>query len=338
MSRILLFIFFLIFFILCITKNRKLSHLQSFLIITTLTIIITFRDESMADYAEYVRIYNYQVESVEPIHFLLIRLFNSLDFKVIVYFFVIGLFTIIIQWNAIKKMIPDYWALALITWIGTSFVLNDMVTIRAGIAAAISLWIMYYKVQNRLWISLMLVLVATCCHMSAALLIIILFMSSVCTYKRLYICCLVGAPLFPILGISFTDFLGLIGIPIFDDKILIYLEGERANVFSLFQIIKSIIAILLWLNVDRLKDKNKYFLLALKVYTVGCIWYFATYKLMAIAWRISCIFWTADILVYPFLSFIIFRRLSPTSKLIPATICLLLFYVNMTMQQYWQPL
>lgn len=337
MSKIVLIIAFLFIFVIAVTKNRFPNKLQRILIISTLIFVITFRDPSMADYKEYVKIFQFELDSVEPFHTQIISILKYLEFDYLAYFFVIAALTVILQWQAIKEMAGKLWALSLLTWLGTSFILNDMITIRAGLAAALLLWIIKYITDRQLFKSIIICLLAMSSHLSAAIYIPLLLISSIETKRKLYISLLIGSCFFPILKFSLTDFLGTIGIDIFDQKILVYLQGEEANIFSLFQLSKLIIALILWLNVDKLKSYNRYFLLSLKIYTIGCIWFFVNYKIMAISWRISCLLWTCDIIIYPMLAYIFSAKLKPAYKLIPACLGLVMFIVNLTMQQYWDP-
>lgn len=338
MSKLILILVFMVVFVIAISKNRTPNSLQGYLIMAMLIIAITFRDSSMADYKEYVRIFVFDVNSVEPFHEKLIYGLKSLGFQYIAYFFVIACLTVSIEWNAIKAMTGRLWALSLLTWLGTSFILNDMVTIRAGLSAAILLWIIKYRTDGELVKSIFLCICAVMCHMSAAIYIFLLILSPVKIYRKFYLLLLLGSILFPIINLSLTDFLGTMGFDLLDQKIMVYLEGEEANIFSIFQLIKVGVALILWMNVNKIQGHNRYFLLALKVYTIGCIWYFANYKIMAISWRISCLLWTADIIVYPLLVYIVSSKVKPSNKLIPACLGLVMFVANLTMKQYWNPL
>lgn len=338
MSKIILIILFCILVVVAISKTKKANLILGIVIVLTLVVIITFRDTTMADYKVYADIYNYELESVEPFHIILIRYLKTGGFTIITYFFLVATLTVVIQYNAIKVMMPKLWALSVITWLGTSFILNDMVTIRAGLAAALLLWMVYYRVNGQFFKLILIFLLTLSSHISSAVFIIIFVISPIKPHKILYLLCLCCSILCPIIGFSLTDFIGAVGIDLFDEKMQIYLNDSEANVLSLFQILKFLISITLWLVSSRVIPHNKYFLLALKVYTIGCIWFFATYKIMAIAWRISCLFWTADVLIYPFLAYIISKKISPKSKLIPAGICTVLFIVNLNMQQYWNPI
>ena len=338
MSKIILIVVFGWVFITAITKNKTVSAWQSFFLVLLLIFVIAFRDDSMADYKEYVRLYETGAETLEPFHVFLIYCLNYIGYGPVSYFFIIGLTTVLLQWYAIKSMVPNLWSLAILTWLGSSFILNDMVTIRAGLAAALLLLLIKYKVEHNNIKSILVYIMAVTCHLSAAIFILVFFLSPQKDRSAIYISGLLGSILFPCLGISITDLLTEVGITLFDQKILVYLNNNsEANVFSLFQLLKCFIAMLLWLNIKKIRGVNRYFLLALKVYTIGCMWFFMTYKLVAVSWRISCLFWTADIVVYPFLVYIFSKRMTPSNKFIPASISLMLFVVNLSMQQYWNP-
>ena len=338
MSKAILIVVFGWILVTAITKNKAVSALQSSLLVSMLIFAITFRDASMADYKEYVRLFETGAETLEPFHVFLTNCLSSIGFGPISYFFIVALITVLLQWFAIRSMVPNLWSLAILTWLGSSFVLNDMVTIRAGLAAALLLLIVKYRAEyNNVKCSIVLIL-AVLCHFSAAIFILVFFLSPQKEYKALYLSGLFGSILFPCIGISLTDLLNGIGIPLFDQKIFVYLNSNiEANVFSLFQLLKCFIALVLWLHLKKIKGDNKYILLALKVYTIGCMWFFMNYKLMAVSWRISCLLWTTDIIVYPFLAYLLSKKLHPVNKFIPAFLSLVLFIVNLNMQQYWNP-
>lgn len=338
MSKIILILLFIFFLVYSISKNKPANSLQSVIVCAAMILLITFRDSNMADYSGYTYLFEHQYEFVEPFHLFLIEILNSGGFTVVTYFFIIALLTVTLQFSAIRKIMGKFWGLSILTWLGTSFVLNDMVTIRAGLAASLLLWMVYYKVEKKLLYIVILLIASISIHLSSAAFIIIFFLSPSIVHRKYYLLGLVFSILCPIVGFSLTDFFNAIGFELFDEKMLLYLNGEHeANVFNPFQLIKFAIAVVIWLYYNRINPNNKYFLLSLKIYTIGCIWYFMTYKIMAVAWRISCLFWTVDVFVYPFLAYLISKKLTPGSKLIPAGISAMFFIVNVSWQLYWNP-
>lgn len=338
MSQFILIVVFIIMLIISLSNNKRPTPTLTLLLGLILIIVIVFRDSQMADYREYVRIFEYYPETVEIFHKTLIYNLRSLGFGYIAYFFIIAILTVSIELYSIEKMTDRLWAISILVWLGSSFILNDMVTIRAGLAGALMLMMIKAKADHHIKASLLFYILAILCHMSSAILIFIFFLSTNHSYRVFYLLCLTGGFACPLIGFSLTDFLGVVGIDLLDAKLEIYLQGDtEANIFSLFQLLRYAIAFCLWINYNKLSSHNKYFPIALKTYTIGCIWYFLNYKIMAIGWRISCLLWTTDVIVYPLLVYLFSNKLKNYWKFVPASIAAILFIANVTMNQYWSP-
>lgn len=338
MSRIVLFGIFVILSLisLFIVKIRISKGLYwCFFII--LVLVVVCRPDTMADYANYVNSYTFGSERFEPAYQMMYAVLHAMTLPYIFFFLLMACLTVGIKLSGIIK-ISDFPFLSLLIWVSQVLIIQDMVAIRAALASSILLWIIWYKSLGeslKMWTG---ILVAICCHYSAVVFLIIPFLSTDKPRKWLYIiglCCAAGIAF---IGFSLTDFLGLIALAVIENLNDMYENQSEANAFNLVVIARCLICLILWLKVDLLSSINKSLPMYLKVYTLGCILFFLTWKLVSVAFRFGELLWVTEIILYPYLMFIFGKKYKKIFKPIPVCVAVILFILNYNASLYWNPL
>ena len=328
---------FIILSLISIFVNKiKISKGLFWFVFLVLVSVVVGRPDTMADYANYVSSYTLGSERFEPAYQLMYAVLHGLTMPYIMFFLLMACLTIGIKWYGIVK-ISDYPLLSLLVWASQVLIIQDMVAIRGALASSILLWIIWYKYLGetmKMWVG---ILVAICCHYSALVFLIIPFLSSSKSKRWIYIAGLCIAAGGAFIGFSLTDFLGLIALAAIENLSDMYGNQSEANAFNLVVIARCLICLILWIKVDLLSSIKKSLPLYLKVYTLGCIFFFLTWKLVSVSFRLGELFWVTEIIIYPYLMYLFGKKYRKVYKIIPICIATVLFFLNYNAVLYWNP-
>jgi len=302
-------------------------------IIVILFLFVSFRPETMADYENYANGYNKLTERFEPFYQLILNFLHYYNFGSFSFFVVMALLTVSIKGDVVWRM-SQLPLLSLLVWLSDILIIQDMIAIRAALASSLLLWIIYWKVNNKIkyvWLTLVL---AVCCHYSALVLLIFPCLSSSKPYRKLYLVALVSSMLLP-----FSNFSAFSLIPNFSNAyntlIDMYAQQNSANPYNLVVLARCLICVLLWVNIGNVSVQDKYYLLCTKAYTIGCILFYLFWQQISIAFRFGELFWVTEIISLPYLLYFFTFRHKSIGKLIPIVISIVLFCINITSTMYW---
>lgn len=335
MSKLILGLFFLATIIFVGFRRGKMNSHEFYLSFLVLFFIVIMRSEVMADYQNYLRAYEYGVERFEPIFQIIFSVLHFLSQPSIVFFIVVALATIVIKLKAIIR-ISDYPRLSILVWMSGVLITQDMIAIRAALAASFMFWQIYYKCNGKTSKAWLMLLLAICSHYSAAILIIIMFISSTNPRRYFYLGILLATTTTAFLGFSVTDYFSVTGLEVYDKLMSHYSGQSEANAFNLVQIARCLICVMLWIIIGRIQQVNKYILLSLKAYTLGCVFFFLTFKLVSVSFRLGELLWTTEILIYPYLVYISVPKYRNLARIIPIGIAIIFFIFNYNNPLYWQ--
>lgn len=164
--------------------NQKLDKHQEFLIniffVLSLVLIITFRTPGAdADYMNYVSTYQsrYAYRDTEYSYQLIKIIGQNLKFPVIFFFFIYAALSAPVKFFAIKRYsyCPIY---SICVWLSFSFILHDLIQIRASIATGLMLWFLPLVVDKKYVKSILVLSIALFFHYSAILMAIVYFIKS----------------------------------------------------------------------------------------------------------------------------------------------------------------
>jgi hypothetical protein len=291
----------------------------------------------MADYKAYVYIYSHETLRLEPVYQWLLPVLHYLSADVLVFFFIMAAIPIVLKWGAILKM-SKFPLLSLLIWMSDLLIAQEMIAIRSAIPAAILLWIIYYICNDsprKAWI---LCLAAIFFHYSAAVFLIVPLMSREKTWRKSFVLMLLVSMLMPMLSFSVTDYMSILKFEgAFFEYSATYVSDsvQELNAYNLMQMTRVLICFVLWAMVNHLKELDTYFLLSLKVYTIGCVLYFMCWKSISLAIRIEELLNITEILLYPCLLYCFGKKVSFSTKLIPTACAAVLFYFSYINQSFW---
>lgn len=333
-TKLLLLIFFIFMCIRCITfPVKKMSKFEWIVYTIVLIIIVAFRPESMPDYINYIRSFYGHNERLEPIFQILYYTIQSITQDYKIFFYIIAILTISIKIFAIKKM-SVFPALSILTWMSYMLFLQDMIAIRAALAAGLGLVSIYYKCNNQNNIMYISLIFAVLCHYSAVVLWIIPFIS-LKKWNREYYLILLGVSAFlALINFTISNFGLNTGIESLDITLDMYEDAESTNPFKPQQLMRVFICVITWINLNHCQT-NKYFLTFVKTYTFGCIVFFLFSGIAGFAIRLSEILCVSEIFIIPSLSLIFGKNNLRIGKFIPIIYSTYIFAFEYMLPAMW---
>jgi hypothetical protein len=184
------------------------------------------------------------------------------------------------------------------------------------------------KVDDNKKIVIGLIFLSTLFHYTAAIYAVIFFISSEKQYKPLYFWSIPISYALYFAGvslISLTPYLGGDGLnelyESYSSKIINY------NSFNLIQLCNCLICMFFWYRVDMFSKYSKYFLITLKLFTIGCCIGVLFGNIGVVATRLADMFWSVEIILFPFLMYSAAPH-AKCIKLIPVIVAIVLFYFS----------
>lgn len=294
-----------------------------------LIIIVTFRPDTLPDYENYMYSFYYENERYEPLFRIIYLFFQSITSSHLFLFFTVALFTVSFKILAIQKMsvLP---VLSIPVWISYILLFQDMIAIRAALAASIGLWIIYFKCNDKLGWTIICIVAAVLSHYSALILIVIPFLSVTKNRKWLYLSVLLITAIIAATGFSFTNLLSFTGVEEYDKLMNSYMYKDSTSPFKPQQLLRLGICVSAWIFIDRI-NINKYVILLLKTYTIGCVVFFLFWGIAGVAIRLSELFIVTEILVIPLLALILGKGNIRITKFLPIGISCIVFGMELIM-------
>lgn len=281
-------------------KWKRITYVFLWLV---LSIVIAFRDHRMADYIGYMNSYKsigHYSSRYEPLFYSIGVLCKNFDFDFLSYLFVIGLISCFVKLLAIKKL-SKFATASVIIWLADLFVLQDMIAIRAALAQGILLLSVYYRVEKKYLLTTILAITSIGFHYSSAAFIPFFILSNKKDFRWLYLILIPLSYIFVLYsGHSLYYLVDFISIMQLQDLNDMYSSATtELNIFNLYNLSKTLICILLWSKIDTIKEHNKYSVILLKLYTIGCICVPLFYEKISVATRFSELFCVTEIILFP---------------------------------------
>ena len=316
------------------TNDSKKQLFPIILLWVALIVIAVTRPEEMADYKSYATAFHQTKEGrFEPGFYWIKNLIIWYNGTHIGLLFAFAFISISLKTYCIIKMSDQVW-LSFLIWISTSFVIMDMITIRASVAAGLMMLSIKYKSDGAFWKMIITLSLGVLFHYSSLILIpIIPFLSKTKPHRAFYIWIIPICYCIQILGLTISRFIPIIGITGVQELYASYIHNNEANLLNLLTVGKCAIAILLWIKLDNWKERTPYALLFVKVYTLGCALFMLLGDLLIIGFRVAELMGSADIIAYTMLTYLFKKE----RKIVPIIICGILFYINITNMSYWNP-
>lgn len=335
MVILLVLIFFLIGFVsLLPLKKIKSYYILVYSIVFFLFLISAFRGPGVdRDYNNYLKFF-YDFNKLTPIHiepsFLFItwiikNLFYDQAFLIFVFYALIG---IGLKFYAIRQL-SEFWLLSLAVYFSYSFILHDMTQIRVGISVSLLLLAIKPLYERRLIPFLVLSILAFLFHYSSIFYFFFWFLRTRTINKKLYFGIIVFSLLLSISNIYITNLLNLIPVQVLQIKILAYKLDQKGflNVFNSWQLLRIFLCFLFLWKADFIYLYNKYAYLLIKLYVFSACSIFLLADIPVFATRTSDMFAIVDIIVIPFLMYLIKPKI--ISKSMVVGISFLYLFLNL---------
>ncbi len=257
------------------SSYKKMVYISFILIFGILVAQCVGRDELMADYLMYKKIYESggQINTkkgIEYTFYLITKI--SPEFWVLLIIYAIlscGLHLI-----GILKNSPNIW-LSMILYVGYTFVLHDMIQIRCAVAAGIFLISIRY-IQERRWvIYYLLIALAICFHYSAIVFLPLYFLPKKKMNRVFWITILALALLFSVFEIKLGNILRYIPLRIIDLYLKSYMGSREYSEASTgpMRIIMCILVMYMIMNIKKYQKVYPYATISVGIYTCSLLVY-----------------------------------------------------------------
>ncbi|MCI5606731.1 MAG: EpsG family protein [Spirochaetia bacterium] len=256
--------------------------------------LIVARPSYFPDYKNYFSFYAGDAgERFEPAAKIIKKI--SPSFYIFLLFF--GICGFCVKMVAIKQN-TIYHNLVLFTYLSTTFILHDLIQIRASCAIAIFLFSLKYLIQKNYAKYYLLIFVSTLFHYSAVL---FLFVPILCMSNKISVKFWILIILFSyVLYFLHLDFISLAMIIIpkntYIFQTLNFFAGKRVNVFNVGQILKIIIFLYFLFHNEELDEVG---LLSLKLLGTSVVLFPLLASISVLSFRVSELFGSSIIFLLP---------------------------------------
>ena len=317
-------LFVIIVFIELLFIKKKIEwHTQLYWLIgVALICFSTFRDgNSFPDYVNYVSYYDSIVREETVFveySFVLISYFSNFIFhNVIGIFFIYACLGVTLKLYALRQL-SNLCFLAILIYVANTYLVQELIQIRAGVAAAFLLLCIKPIYDRDLKKFLLFFLLGFFFHSSAIFILPLWFINPKALNNKLWFWVIPFGYAVAILKVNILPFLD---IPLIQEKINIYLsvsEQETINIFNVLFLLKCLIAYVFLYYSSVIRHYNKYFFILLKVYILSlfCFLFFSTTP--TIAFRSQGLYEVVDFILIPYMIYM-FRPWS-IGKIIPILI------------------
>ena len=340
--------YFLIFLLIVIFSLSKEGQLKKFLFIFTglfLFLIAAFRGNIDNDYQAYVVLYEkaalLTTIRIEPtfllISFLTKHIFNNVQYLFVIYAF----FGVFLKFYAIKNL-TEFLLLSTLIYFSNFFIYQEMTQIRVGVASALILISLIPLFERKVWTFLIIVFIAFIFHYSAILALPLYLVNSRKMNILLFAIIIPVSYFFYFFHIQVTFLIDLIPIPEINMKFHQYktlstLSNTKINVFNYLQISRCLLAYVFLMKWELLQANNKFSVLLIKIYIIAISIVILLIDIPAIGSRASELLMPVEIILIPFLMYVIKQKQLALAIVIGIALlflCLDLFYTSLVLPYF----
>ena len=294
-------------------KNRKLQGV--FYVIPIIMILVAgFRDGTFfPDYDNYKRAFLFPRENMEH-SFILVRDFVKWMGGSYIYLFLIySIISISLKVYAIKRISLFVW-LSMATYIATSYLLHDMIQIRASVAIGFILCSIYFLLKKKYILWIIFSICAVYFHYSAVIVFILPLLNIIRFDRYKWILLLTLSFIVSSFSINIINLISYINYEPIQQLFFHHMSNmedngkwDTINIFNTLHLIRCFIAVYFAYNYIII-SKYSYADIMLKMYFVGLISIGMLSALPVMAFRISEMFCVVEIFVLSFFFVVIKKR------------------------------
>ena len=277
----------------------------------------------------------FKAAKVEPSFLILASFIKTylpgLGFTLLMVFF--ALFSVALKAKAIVKY-SEFIFFSLFIYLCNTFMLHEIIQVRAGLAAAVVMMAFEPLVERKLGKFLLIIFLATFIHYSALIFLPFYFLNTKKINPVVYIAIIVIPFLLSTFHFDPISLLLKYDLGVYTEKITIYIKEQlrlkhainKFNLTILFQLILSVF--LLFYRTDIL-EKNKYSVLFLKINMISIGVFYLFFSLPVFAFRLWEMLNIVQIFLIPTLIYYIKPRWIPELIIVLVGIA---FYYNLVLQ------
>lgn len=309
----------LIFFFLLLTLSLgyfyKVQKITYRCCVAILIIIAGLRPSYCCrDYEVYVEYYK-SLSSIpftilEPTYFLIAEISKVILNGYLGVFILYSILGVGLKAFAFTKL-TKYYSISLILYFCSFYLLHEMTQIRVGVASAILLLSIPSIVDRKLLTFLFFLVVGTLFHYSFIIFILFYFLDTKSIKPTVYVIVIAFAFIAFNIGLNLVSFFQLINLGFISDKINTYKILSEQGQFDEIKLInpllflRIVIMIVLLYNWRALHKKNKYSIILTKIYSFSVFIFIALADLPVIAGRISQLLGIVEVVVVPFIIYLL---------------------------------
>ncbi|BEA97125.1 TPA: EpsG family protein [Escherichia coli] len=250
------------------------------------------------DYYNYLNGYYLTTPSLytEPLSKIIFRLSFQLNQPITVSFLIFAIISLMIKYNALIKLnVPI--SVFFLVYCSKLYLLLDLTQVRAGVAVAICLIALFYRVNGRNKLSLLYIIIGFLFHYSAIMFLMIFLFSKKHANNAMWLCGVVLSILFSALDIKgiLTSLFITLHVP---TNYLAYLSIEsdfKVNPFSILSILNLMIFVIF--SFYKGLNNDVLFNLCYKLYGMSIISFYLFLHFPVLSFRISEFFLIYQILL-----------------------------------------
>lgn len=333
MVIIIIITFTLLSYCIIINKKYKIeNNIFYYIIALYLILLACFRDGNILyDYDVYVESFiDYDTFLIEQSFYLISLLIHKYLSSDIFYMFATyAILAIYLKFHAIKKL--SYFIIpSILVYFSNYYIAQELIQIRSGVAAGFCLLSIKSIYERKLSVFIIYLLLACFFHTSAILFSVIWFLNPYRINKLKYITLLITSYIISFFNLDIVSIIGFIPIDFINSKFIAYktMNIDKANIFSIAQLIKIITTLSLLIYSKKLTINNKYSILLLKIMIISLI-SLPLFSSNAVAGnRIRDLFGIVEIILFPMI-ILIFKNQN-IGYIILIFICMNLFIISLS--------
>ena len=319
-------------------KILSLSNLLPIILVGLLVFAAVVKPPTMADYTSYVRLFRGEDENerMEPAFTLIVSLLNIIDSKnYYLMFFTFALLSISLRVFLFKKMSPLFWG-SIIVYLSNIYILHDLIQIRAAVASALLILLVYFSYKRKLPFFLITYLLSVCFHYSAILFIVVWFISPANKPNRYLLLLLVSYMVY-FAQVSLSFLIPYMPISSISNLLTGYAgrDSFENNVFNLIQLGRIAVAFFFFYSIKSKKINYPWFIYFLKVYILGLCFFPLFSSLSGVSLRLMELFVSCEPIVIP-IGFLITLKKEVFYKIAVLAYAVLFFYIYYNASNYWE--
>jgi len=276
----------------------------------------------------------------EPSYYLIASFVKTVGLNPVVFFLIFSCLGTGIKLYAIKEITPLFF-LSLIVYGSHFFLVHEMIEIRTGVASGFLFLSLPYVYKRKPVQFVITMLIGMSFHYSLIIALPLYFINSTKLNVPVYLGLIIIPYILIGLGLNVLQLISEFDLGVLSDKLKLYSklldEGEfnAINIFNVQVLLQMTLCTIFIFKWRLLQKKNIYSVVLIKtyVYSIACFVFFS--PLPVFAFRFAGLLGTVEIILVPFLIYIIEPR--SISYAIVFLIALLLFGISLFYAKYLEP-